>query len=795
MSDRSTSPAIPPQPAARPVPELAPWFYPLLAFCVMLISGLAAFGLVYNEVRLHQRQNLQQHLASIAQAAASLIDVERHERLRQPQQQDSADYRHALEPLVQLHLAFPDVAYLYSMVLRDGQAYYVLDTAMDARIQRQHPELIASEIMEPYQGTADDNTDWLTTLAAGRPYVDDRPYSDEYGTFWTACAPFFSADGAVAGFVGVDVKEEVLFHTRQHRLLLAEITLFYSGAMLLVSLWLTRLTRRQRRDHRRLQGYQQQLETLVTERSSQLREVSAQQQAIFHSAPVGIALLQQRQILACNSRLEQITGYSASTMIGQTTRLWYASSADFAAVGEMVRRSFAEQRIFCHEFQLRRPDGQRYWARLMGEALPDYADSGRLVAIVEDISEERRAAEELRDARDAAEAASQAKSTFVANMSHEIRTPMNAVLGMAHLALQTELSPKQRNYLEKIQSSGQHLLGGLNQILDFAKVESGQLQLEQAPFALRQLMREVVSLSQNRARQKGLSLRLDLAADLPDQLTGDALRIQQILLNYTDNAIKFSDRGEIVLQVRATAPTQKPAAEPAGSIELLFRVCDQGLGLTTEQQSRLFQRFSQADMSTTRTHGGTGPGLAICKQLAELMGGAVGVESQAGQGSCFWFSARLQQAAPAVTPEANAPATGPATATPALQGQLLLVEDNPINQEVARDLLEHLGLQVAVASNGREALAKLEQETYDLVLMDVQMPVLDGLEATRILRRDPRWRQLPVVALTASVLESDQNSCLAAGMNDHLAKPIEPAELEQLLRRWLPGDTSAPASP
>ena len=393
---------------------------------------------------------------------------------------------------------------------------------------------------------------------------------------------------------------------------------------------------------------------------------------------------------------------------------------------------------------------------------------------------------DLREARDQAEAATRVKSDFLSTMSHEIRTPMNSVIGMTHLTLRANPEPRVADCLRKIQASGQHLLGIINDILDYSKLDAHKLRLEQADFDLRELLDGLLGLVVERASAKGLALQIHVAADVPQRLRGDALRIQQVLLNYASNAIKFTDRGEIRIEVSRFDAGQDRLC-------LKFAVRDTGIGISQAQQGRLFQSFEQADSSITRRYGGTGLGLAICKRLAELMHGQVGVDSIPGQGSTFWFTCTLEAAMPmALGGDEGADRTGGARLPPAavaasvqsLAGlRVLLVEDNDINQEVARGLMADLGVLVDVAVHGLEALDRLKTQVYDLVLMDMQMPVMDGLTATRLIRAQEHLARLPIVAMTANAMASDRQRCLEAGMDDHLAKPVEPDELRATLLR------------
>jgi signal transduction histidine kinase/DNA-binding NarL/FixJ family response regulator len=414
----------------------------------------------------------------------------------------------------------------------------------------------------------------------------------------------------------------------------------------------------------------------------------------------------------------------------------------------------------------------------------------------------RERTRELELAQRRAEAATQAKSEFLANMSHEIRTPMNAILGMSHLALQSGLDARQRNYVEKVHGAAQSLLHVVNDILDFSKIEAGHLEIEAVPFKLAEVLEPLTSVLGMPAESKGLALRFELPPGLPGALVGDPARLGQVLLNLGHNAVKFTERGEVTLAVREVG---REVSREGGSgptrVTLRFEVRDTGIGLTAEARERLFQPFMQADASTNRRYGGTGLGLAISRHLVERMGGQIGVTSEPGRGSCFHFTLPLvlQPEAPPMA-AAGSPRDKllPQAHQAALAGaRVLLVEDNSLNQELACELLSRAGIVVSLAADGRQALALLARERFDGVLMDCQMPVMDGYEATRELRRNPALQDLPVIAMTANAMAGDRDKVLAAGMNDHIAKPIRVDYLFATLARWVrpAAATAAPPAP
>jgi signal transduction histidine kinase/DNA-binding response OmpR family regulator len=527
-----------------------------------------------------------------------------------------------------------------------------------------------------------------------------------------------------------------------------------------------------------LNRHRHHLETMVQERTRQLDEALKRVNLAQDSAGIGIwEWTLENDKLLWDSWMFQLYGMDVGSF-RNTYKDWLrrVHPEDRDRTIREAQRGIESKDMVESAFRIMRADNEI--RHIKANALITRDERGQAIKMVGtnmDVTESYEINKALIKAKETAEAANVTKSAFLANMSHEIRTPMNAVLGLTHMLKEGNPTSYQRQQLDKIDAAARHLLTIINDILDFSKIEAGKLQLEETDFALDSILDHVVSMLRFHAQQKGVALIIDTDR-VPNYLKGDPTRLRQALLNYAANAVKFTEKGHVKL----IAELMKTNLD---GLLVRFSVEDTGIGIPETDIPKLFEAFSQVDTSSTRQYEGTGLGLAITQRLAKLMGGEVGVTTRLGKGSTFWFSAWLKPGDPKTIPLPSKPAQW--KGLPFKEKRVLLVEDNAINREVAQCLLQRQGMLVDMADNGRIATTMVRETPYDLVLMDLQMPEMDGLEATRMIRHMLGKEKLPILAMTANIFEEDRRACKEAGMNDFVPKPVEPEQLFAAMAKWM----------
>jgi signal transduction histidine kinase/DNA-binding response OmpR family regulator len=893
----------------KPASGIRPSVEAVFVGFIVFITAMAGIAFLASEALSIQKESLRDDLLRMARAASGLVDGDLHEKLADPSQAGGAGYLQALEPLVQFHRGVPEIAYLYTLIEKDGRFHFVLDTATAADRLGFSRKMEASGLMEPYKSNSpDEDREEMDALRQGTPFVSKKPFSDEYGTFLTALAPVTASDGRTVAVVGLDLNVTDYVHRLGDiRQAIAFACAFVFMASVLVGVLVFRFRRRLRKQE--AAGRRVHSEKVAVEDQNR-RLVSALGQIVYHYDA-------RTKRMEWRGECEAILGFPPGEMPeGPNSWEHRIHPEDIAGRGSWTKAGDSRETSLIREYRFLHSDGHPVWVLDRAVLTSDARGKPAFVdGVMLDISARKAVEDDLIAARDIAEAAGRAKTDFLAVMSHEIRTPMNGVIGCSNLLLETPLNPQQREYLDTICKCGDSLLHLISDILDFSKMESDKLVLEERPFSLRNCVEEVLDLYGLMASEKKIELLARFEDRDLDWICGDEVRFRQILVNLVSNALKFTTGGEVVVTLG-----RKPW--PPGGDALMLSVKDTGIGIPKDKQEGIFLPFSQADSSTTRKFGGTGLGLAICGRLAALMGGTITVNSEGQKGSEFvvlaplaelrernprvdaglirgkslllvddnssfrmmirdWLgafgikistaedipslkacweaggppdvllvdtglpSAVLEEIAllsssggvsrPRVvglampslvrdgelrgltlqgsltkpvraaalfqllgslfsaTPSAPEPQPGGLPDAPLAAKfplKILVAEDNEINRRVVLQILKRLGYTPSVAGNGRQCLERLESESYDIILMDIQMPEMDGYEATAALRRrgDTTW----ITALTADAMPEDPMRCRIAGMNDYLSKPIRAETLRAALVRCAVGRKKDP---
>ena len=887
-----------------PTADFSPWSMRLLVVLLILLGGVIAIGFAMSR---RISRDLSQPLGKLF----AELEVTNHEISAQMKR---ASALAELAPLLQTASSFKEL----SQALLSGLSRHV-DLAQGSlyRVSEQDQLILCGGYARPVGADLPDSIPFGEGLV-GQCAIERQPILIEH-----PAAGYLQVSSALSG--GNPAAILILPIINNHVLLgLIELAILNEldadernliDSLLPMLALCMEILDRNARTHELLLATQEQAKALEAQQRIN-KENEARLRQILEDSPAAVTMvtLEGEQVFV-NRRLADMLGVPLDQIKSRRSSKFWADPHDRTL---FMQEMMTAHRVDDYEARFRREDGKEIWV-LLNTRWVEQGGQRLLLTWMYDITERKLAETAMKQAQELAEEAAKTKSDFLANMSHEIRTPMNAIIGMAHLALKTDMTPRQRDYVKKIHNSGQHLLGIINDILDFSKIEAGKLNVEHTDFELDKLLDNVANLVSEKTTAKGLELVFDIAPDVPRHLIGDSLRMGQVLINYANNAVKFTEQGEvdIIMNVQERLDNE---------VVLWCGVRDTGIGLTEEQMGRLFQSFQQADTSTTRKYGGTGLGLSISKKLAELMGGEVGVTSEHGKGSTFWFTARLgigsqkqrnlipdpdlrgrhvlvvddnenartvlgdllmtmsfkveevgagktaieQVRDKAGTPEAfeivfldwqmpgmdgietaekiqalgldkpphlvmvtaygreevmnaahaagiedvlikpvnasllfdtamrmlGAEVTDQRSAGDApsllledmamLKGaRILLVEDNDLNQEVASEILRDAGFVVDIADNGQIAVNMVAQAAYDIVLMDMQMPVMDGVTATIEIRKNESFNELPIVAMTANAMQQDKDRCLAAGMVDFITKPIQPDELWAALGRWI----------
>ncbi len=736
-----------------------------------LIWAIAAASImwVYYEAYDNQLLSTRRNLTHLAELAASQIDGDMHAEIQEASQQNGALYLHTITPLLRLHNATPEIYYMYTLRPQLDHYEFILDTAMCSDGLQSHAErsLVGSPIGEHYQFNAS-NQDlrYLNhAIAHGHAYVFPELIKDSYGNFITALSPFYSMDGSLSGLLAIDHATDQLDHQnrgiRQSALTAILLAGLIAGLAALVMV--------------RFRLSSEKMAYIRHLAEMELRRAEYMLRDMAENVPGAIFRGYYRKggeygLTYMSARSKELFHFFPEEALRQGT-IPNLHPEDRSRFWDSLRATVLSGSDWSFEGRLLLENGGTLWFSGLAKPTSGEQDETILNGVIVDISERKEFELRLKEAKCLAEAANRAKSDFLANMSHEIRTPLNGILGMAAILENTQATDEQQECISTIKSSSELLLSVINDILDISKIEAGHLELETRPFDFFESISSLMDLMKPRVENKDLKLEFDYSKHLPRTFHGDEYRLKQILLNLIGNAIKFTQKGVVRILVQG-----EKSVHPSWALTIVVE--DQGIGIPKDKLSLIFEPFRQAHSYTTRQYGGTGLGLSICQKLILLMGGSISVQSREGKGSSFKIKLSLDEA---VLIQKRRQTNSLSPIPQAANLKILLAEDNVVNQKVALKILEKLGYHADIANNGQEAVAATLSFDYDIVLMDVQMPMMDGLEASRQIHLQLGAKAPKIVALTAHAMPEQVSECLKAGMQAHLSKPLRIEELKSVL--------------